>query len=240
MSPAACREGPRAVPTRGHAGSIMGVHGVSCPLLITPLHELLVSSRPSLMVESASGLRRSPGSAVRGRRGEPAVGPDPARAEAIDSCDLVIRVNGFVCDEPAGRRPWGQRPRRGLQPRVARDEVACSRTTVRGCTSWSNPAGCTGSLRTSRSGGPPTWASCPCSTVRSRCRCRRRWGCRVAKRRRGDDRHDGGVDRPLLVPRRRPRASRVLVHDNPHQTSWKHAAGDSVHRRPRTPHRARR
>lgn len=35
--------------------------------------------------------------------------PDPARAEAIDSCDLVIRVNGFVCDEPGGPPTVGAR-----------------------------------------------------------------------------------------------------------------------------------
>jgi hypothetical protein len=28
--------------------------------------------------------------------------PDPDRAKAIDACDLVIRVNGFVLDEPDG------------------------------------------------------------------------------------------------------------------------------------------
>ncbi|AIG73194.1 Hypothetical protein AJAP_01285 [Amycolatopsis japonica] len=35
--------------------------------------------------------------------------PDPRRAKAIDACDLVIRVNGFVVDEPGGPETVGSR-----------------------------------------------------------------------------------------------------------------------------------
>ncbi|RZQ62190.1 hypothetical protein [Amycolatopsis suaedae] len=34
---------------------------------------------------------------------------DPQRAKAIDACDMVIRVNGFVCDEPDGPPAVGTR-----------------------------------------------------------------------------------------------------------------------------------
>ncbi len=44
--------------------------------------------------------------------GNQPLAPDAARAEAIDSCDLVIRVNGFVCDEP------GQPPTVGSKTHV--------------------------------------------------------------------------------------------------------------------------
>jgi hypothetical protein len=35
--------------------------------------------------------------------------PDARRATAIDACDLVIRVNGFVCDEPDAEPTVGTR-----------------------------------------------------------------------------------------------------------------------------------
>ncbi len=35
--------------------------------------------------------------------------PDPARAAAVDACDLVLRVNGFVLDEPDGPPTLGRR-----------------------------------------------------------------------------------------------------------------------------------
>lgn len=35
--------------------------------------------------------------------------PDDQRAKTIDSCDLVFRVNGFVCDEPDGPPTVGSR-----------------------------------------------------------------------------------------------------------------------------------
>ncbi|PWV82358.1 Glycosyltransferase family 29 (sialyltransferase) [Prauserella marina] len=34
---------------------------------------------------------------------------DEQRAKAIDSCDIVFRVNGFVCDEPGGQPAVGSR-----------------------------------------------------------------------------------------------------------------------------------
>lgn len=41
--------------------------------------------------------------------GNQPLAPDEQRAKAIDSCDLVFRVNGFVCDEPGGRPTVGHR-----------------------------------------------------------------------------------------------------------------------------------
>ncbi|MFC4005055.1 hypothetical protein ACFS2C_27390 [Prauserella oleivorans] len=35
--------------------------------------------------------------------------PDEHRAKTIDACDLVVRVNGYVCDEPAGPPAVGRR-----------------------------------------------------------------------------------------------------------------------------------
>ncbi|MPY96769.1 MAG: hypothetical protein GEU97_02010 [Actinophytocola sp.] len=35
--------------------------------------------------------------------------PDERRAKAIDACDVVFRVNGFVCDEPEGPPTVGSR-----------------------------------------------------------------------------------------------------------------------------------
>ncbi|MEV8606399.1 hypothetical protein AB0383_00320 [Amycolatopsis sp. NPDC051373] len=35
--------------------------------------------------------------------------PDSARAKAVDDCDLVIRVNGFVVDEPEGPEVTGRK-----------------------------------------------------------------------------------------------------------------------------------
>ena len=35
--------------------------------------------------------------------------PDPARAAAIDACDLIVRVNGFALDRPGGSPKVGRR-----------------------------------------------------------------------------------------------------------------------------------
>lgn len=35
--------------------------------------------------------------------------PDPARAKAVDDCDLVIRVNGFIVDDPDGPETTGRK-----------------------------------------------------------------------------------------------------------------------------------
>lgn len=63
------------------------------------------SAAPSLLrtLLDAYAERSNPRSiAVVGNQPLP---PDAERAAAIDACDLVIRVNGFVLDEPVGLRP---------------------------------------------------------------------------------------------------------------------------------------
>ncbi|PXY31864.1 hypothetical protein [Prauserella muralis] len=64
---------------------------------------------PSLLVSLLEAYADRPAPRSVAVVGNQPLEPDPARAKAIDACDLVIRVNGFVCDEPEGPQAVGAR-----------------------------------------------------------------------------------------------------------------------------------
>lgn len=66
-------------------------------------------SAPSLMVSLLEVYADRPDPRSVAVLGNQPLGPDRRRARAIDACDLVFRVNGFVCDEPDGPPTVGTR-----------------------------------------------------------------------------------------------------------------------------------
>ncbi len=64
---------------------------------------------PSLVVELLRAYADRPDPRSVAVVGNQPLEPDPERAKAIDACDLVIRVNGFVCDEPGAPPAVGSR-----------------------------------------------------------------------------------------------------------------------------------
>lgn len=68
-----------------------------------------VSTEPSLLVKLIEAYADRPNPRSVAVVGNQPLEPDEQRAKAIDSCDVVFRVNGYVCDEPGAAPTVGRR-----------------------------------------------------------------------------------------------------------------------------------
>ncbi|MFD2494283.1 hypothetical protein [Amycolatopsis jiangsuensis] len=160
--------------------------------------------------------------------GNQPLAPDPVRAKAVDDCDLVIRVNGFVTDDPGGPETTGRKVHAVVFNRAVRATRHVFRDYHRRLYLLVEP----GRLHWEPEALPGWWPAdlgfvpvpnrevlLPLSDALGLpTRTEPTWSTT-------------GTLAAWIAHTSFPRAQLVLTGfsfiDNPHQTSWEHASGDS-------------
>jgi hypothetical protein len=162
--------------------------------------------------------------------------PDPARAKAVDDCDLVIRVNGFIVDEPDGPETTGRKVHVVVFNRALRATPHVFRDYRRRLYLLVEP----GRLHWEPEAVPGWWPAdlgpVPVSNRDVVLPLSDELGL-PSRTDLVDHRHTGRLDRADLVPRRAAGPDRVLLHRQPGADRLGARGRRFLHRGPRTPDR---